>query len=411
MMVNRKSFKRHKNRTKSIGFLLVVILFPLIFNTPLFGMLNKNNDTEYNEKVPDTENPVTSSNHPSNAGDYDYYKTITINHSRVSGTENLIDFPVLISLFDSDLHDYTQPDGDDIAFSNSFEWLDYEIELYNQSYNATHALLVAWVRIPSLSTSVDTIIRMYYGNPYMDSRANPAGVWNSNFVAVWHMNQDPSSSDILDSTSNNHDLTTTGFTSDTRIYDGTLGTAISADGINDRFRIISINGPINDFTFQTWFKFNSPYSGGGSDMYFFQGNSPASNHPLMRFASSSGVVVNHMEVTSDDDETCTGTKNSWAGDTWFQFTYLRNMAAVEAYHYIDGSLDELDNSADNANPHLPWDRLSVLGSHSGTDMWGPGAVSEFRILNIALSVDWIVTEYNNQYNPNSFYSTSGANNV
>ncbi|MHA1914758.1 MAG: DUF2341 domain-containing protein [Promethearchaeota archaeon] len=410
MTINKKSAKRHKYRTKSIGFLLVVIIVPLIFNTPLFMMFNNIYDKQSDEKFPDTENPISSSNHPTNARDFEFYKLITIDHTKVSGTENLIDFPVLISLFDSDLHDNTQSDGDDITFSNGFQWLDHEVELFNQSYNATHAYLVAWVRIPILSISIDTVIRMYYGNPYMDSRENPEAVWNSNFVAVWHMNQDPSSSDILDSTSNNHDLSTTGFTSDTRTYNGKLGTAISADGINDRFRITSINAPINDLTFQTWFKFDSTFSG-GTGMYFLQGNSPINNYPLMYFSDSTGVVIFHLEVTSDDDETCVGNIGSWTGNEWYQFVYSRSMSDVMAYQYVNGVLDEADNSADNANPHNPWDRLSVLGSPAGTNMWGPGAVSELRILNINLPADWVTTEYNNQYDTNSFYSVSSANNV
>ncbi|MHA1885772.1 MAG: DUF2341 domain-containing protein [Promethearchaeota archaeon] len=180
MTFNKISFKRQNNRTKSIGFLLIVIILPLIFNTPLFMMFNNNSDNGYNENVPDVGNPITSSNHPNNANDYEFYKEITIDHTKISGAENLIDFPLLISIFDSDLHDNTQSDGDDIAFSNNFQWLDHEIELFNPSYNATHAHLVAWVRIPVLSPTDDTEIRMYYGNPFMKTRENPSGVWNEN---------------------------------------------------------------------------------------------------------------------------------------------------------------------------------------------------------------------------------------
>ncbi|MFX1324089.1 MAG: DUF2341 domain-containing protein, partial [Promethearchaeota archaeon] len=393
-----------RNRSKSLVFLLIVIILHLIFSTPLFNVYNKYCDNDNKERYQDFEYPLFSTNHPDNAYDYNYYKEITIDHTKVSGSADLIDFPVLISMFDSDLHNKPQIDGDDIAFAIDFEWLDHEIELFNQNYNGTHAQLAAWIRIPILSPSVDTVIRMYYGNPYIDSRENPEGVWNNNYEAVWHMNQDPSSSDILDSTSNNNDLIATGFASDVRFYDGKVGTAISVDGINDNLRNFGINGPVNDFTFQTWFKFDNTYSGGGSDMHFFHGNSATNNYPLMRFSSSTGVVVNHIEVTSDNDETCTGNKNSWAADTWFQFVYSRSMSAVRAYQYVNGSLDAEDNSGDNANPHLLWDRISILSSSVGGNNWGPGAISEFRILTVTLSSDWIATEYNNQFNPSSFYS-------
>ena len=131
--------------------------------------------------------------HPPDANYFTDYKEIIIDHTKVSGTEDLLNFPVLISSFDVDLHNKVQVDGDDIAFSNGVSWLDHEIELFNQTYNSTHAQLVAWVRIPRLSTSTNTGIRMYYGNSTMGAQENPTGVWDSNYEFVLHMNQDPTS--------------------------------------------------------------------------------------------------------------------------------------------------------------------------------------------------------------------------
>ncbi|MFW9893511.1 MAG: DUF2341 domain-containing protein, partial [Candidatus Thorarchaeota archaeon] len=332
--------------------------------------------------------------------EFDYKKDLVVDHTKV--TADLVDFPLFIDIFDSDLRTKVQSDGDDIIFKIGESILPHELELFDQTYSSTHAHLVAWVKA-NLSSSVDTTISMYYGNPSVENQERPSDVWNSNYVAVWHMNQDPSSSIIMDSTINGYDLTAIGFGSDQRIYDGKLGTAISVDGLDDRFAITGISGPVNDFTFQSWFTLDNPFPP-GSDMHFFRGNSLTNDYPMMRFAASSGLVVTHMEVTSDIDETCTGTKSSWEADTWFQFAWVRNMAAVRAYHYLDGSLDAEDNSADNANPHLAWNQFAILSDFVGGNMWGPGAVSEFRILNVALSPEWIAAEYQNQNDPSSFYS-------
>ncbi|MFX1415616.1 MAG: DUF2341 domain-containing protein, partial [Promethearchaeota archaeon] len=329
-----------------------------------------------------------------------YSKDITIDHTRINS--DLADFPVMIELYDTDLRSDAQSDGDDIVFKNGSIVLDHEIELFDQTFNSTHGHLVAWVRL-DLSSTVDTTITMYYGDPAAENQENPSGVWNSNYVAVWHMSQDPSSSNILDSTMNGFDLTPTGFASDQRIYDGRLGTAISVDGIDDRFSVGGFSGPVNDFTFQSWFAFDNAFPS-GSDMYFFAGNSPTEGNPKMRFAASSGKVVTHMEVTSDTDETAVGSTSLWYADSWYQFAFVRNMAAVRAYHYVNGSLDGEDNSADNANPHLVWDNLYVLSDSLGGNMWGPGAVSEFRISSVSLSADWIAAEYANQYDSASFYA-------
>ncbi|MFX1272710.1 MAG: LamG-like jellyroll fold domain-containing protein, partial [Promethearchaeota archaeon] len=340
------------------------------------------------------------------APEYNYMKNITIDHTKVGS--DLTDFPLLIDIFDSDLRSDVQPDGDDIIFKIGTSSLPHEIELFDQTYNSTHAHLVAWVKI-DLSSSVDTTITMYYGNPSINNQERPSEVWNSNYVAVWHFNQDPSSTSILDSTANGYHLTALGFDSDSRVYDGRLGTAISVDGINDRFAVSSISGPLLDTTFQSWFKFDNTFPP-GSEMHFFRGNSLTNDYPLMRFASS-GIVVTHIEVTSDNDDSCTGTKNSWAADSWFQFSFVRSTAAVMAYHYINGSLDASDNSADNANPHLPWDQLAILSDFSAGNMWGPGAISEFRILGAVLSPEWIATEYANQNDPASFYSVGAEEQI
>jgi hypothetical protein len=121
--------------------------------------------------------------------DFNYYKEITIDHTKVSGTSNLINFPVLISIFDSDLHTEVQEDGDDIAFTNGTTWLHHEIELFNQTFNETHAQLIAWVRVPSLSHSTDTKFWMYYGNATIDAQENPHGVWDSSYLGIWHLKE------------------------------------------------------------------------------------------------------------------------------------------------------------------------------------------------------------------------------
>jgi hypothetical protein len=131
-----------------------------------------------------------------------YHKEITIDHTKVSGTTNLVNFPLLISIFDSDLRHHAQPDGDDIAFYDGFDPLNHEIELFNQTYNTTHAQLIVWVRIPSLSPTIDTVIQMYYGNSTMQSTENKFGVWDNNYVAVYHLNDVPTgtANDVFDST-------------------------------------------------------------------------------------------------------------------------------------------------------------------------------------------------------------------
>jgi len=77
---------------------------------------------------------------------------------------------MLISFLDKDLRYDVQSDGDDIAFAMNGQWLDHQLELFDQTYSGTQAQLIAWVKIPFLSTVLDTNITMYYGNFSMGSR-------------------------------------------------------------------------------------------------------------------------------------------------------------------------------------------------------------------------------------------------
>ena len=133
---------------------------------------------------------------------WSYQKAITIDHTKVNST--LIDFPVLISITGTDLKNRAQNDGDDILFVNMDNTikLDHEIEYFNGSTGE----LQAWVRIPSLSSSDDTIIHMYYGNPISGNQQNATGVWDYNYTMIQHLGERPDNDTEghYDSTSNNN---------------------------------------------------------------------------------------------------------------------------------------------------------------------------------------------------------------
>jgi hypothetical protein len=63
---------------------------------------------------------------------------------------------------DSNLAAVAQSSGNDILFtaSDGVGKLNHQIE----SYTASTGRLIAWVQIPTLSTTADTVIYIYYGN-------------------------------------------------------------------------------------------------------------------------------------------------------------------------------------------------------------------------------------------------------
>ena len=140
--------------------------------------------------------------------DWVYRKQITINHSMV--LNDLTNFPVLITLLsDNDLKNHAQNDGDDLVFVDSAGiQLSHEIKTYNSSTGQ----LIAWVKIPSLSSTTDTVFYLYYGNGASGNQQDISGTWDNNFLMVQHLDEPygTTAEHYKDSTSHDHDGTLVG---------------------------------------------------------------------------------------------------------------------------------------------------------------------------------------------------------
>jgi len=353
-----------------------------------------------NIAIDTTFNVRSSSYGPPDKLFFKYSKAITINNSSVSGIGTHKDFPVLISILDSDLHDDVQSNGNDIAFSNDTAWLDHEIELFNQAYNGTHAQLVAWVRIPSLSTSVDTVIRMYYGNSTMSSQQNPSGVW-LNYEAVYHLNQDPSSQNILDSTSNSFDLTPgSGFTSD-NLVNGTFGKAIDFESVSTQYLEIAsgFSGPTSSFTIEMWFLPNLR----NAQQEIFEANGGSANSPQIRYTSGNSLRA-HIDANSGHQFGPDTSYTSWSNQ-WYHFVLHWDGSTGKINYFINNNLDS--NSQTNpswAGTHKSWTGFSIGTDYGTYNDAFDGIIEEIKISAGIHSNDWISTEFSNQNDPLSFFS-------
>jgi RHS repeat-associated protein len=126
------------------------------------------------------------------ASGYSSQSTIVINHTKVQNTDQS-DFPFLFNTTDPSLAtitnggQVTSSSGYDIIFStdpNGLTKLDHELE----GYNPLTGQVTAWVRIPTLSHTTDTVLYVFYGNPNITtSQQNPVGVWGTNYQAVYHL--------------------------------------------------------------------------------------------------------------------------------------------------------------------------------------------------------------------------------
>ena len=99
--------------------------------------------------------------------------------------------------------------GYDIGFYADFVGtikLKWEVE----KYDGTTGNLIAWVKIPSVSSSSDTVFYLIYGDSSINTdQSDPANTWDSNFKAAYHL-REATGSTSKDSTSDGYDCTPTG---------------------------------------------------------------------------------------------------------------------------------------------------------------------------------------------------------
>lgn len=328
-----------------------------------------------------------------------FRKKIVIDHTKVSGDQT--NFPVLVSLTDLNLSK-AQSNGNDILFADSTGGtkLDHEIEKFDQSKGT----LVAWVRIASLSSSVDTTIYMYYGNSGAASQQNKTGVWDNNYIMVQHLSE---TSGNHNDSNNSHNSSAIAVTKQ-----GTAaGKANGADEFNGSSDKVTIPDAddlsfASDMTIEAWVKLDQLAVAKGDDNVFLAKRSStttASMEYLIAQNNSSGnnrmtfIMENNNATPGWFDANYTG---ALATGTWYHVVGVRASNVMTIYVNGTGTTgNTFSGSTFNSDENL---YLGNYGSSSPVD----GVLDEIRISNSARSAGWITTTYNSINSPSTFLSSA-----
>jgi hypothetical protein len=285
--------------------------------------------------------------------------------------------------------------------------LDHELV----NYDPVTGDLVAWVKIPLLSASSDTDIKMYYGNGAIScDPSNPTGVWDSsNYAAVWHL--DETSGTHYDSTSNDNDATPLNGVSQNTI--GKIDGADDFDGTDD---YVNIGQPANgsldfeentDFCISAWFKADS-----ADHNMTIVGQRRQTSIALGTYDSSADKIYFRM-----DDSAYHYSDSGISLDQWTHVALCYDFvsdATTEGYSYmyVDGVAQSTNglNTYDTMDPD-EWRigderRWCPTCGSVGPDELFDGIIDEVRISNTLRTVGWFKTSYDNQKDPSSFYQMS-----
>lgn len=324
-----------------------------------------------------------------------YCKRITIDHTKVESTQT--NFPVLLhQTTDSDLATYAQSDGGDIVFVDRCNNSQYKHEI--EKYESSTGELIAWVNVTRLSSTSDTILYMYYGNPTCENQENREDVWDINYLAIWHLNE-TGTGNRNDSTSNDKDCITNNYEGDEATSNGIADGADDFDGNDDYLDIpndFGIFTGLQDFTLEAWIKSDSLTS--NQTIIQLQGE----NHIRMDWGITDekfrGLcrIGGSWKITESTNTFPLG---------WHHVVLVYKSSSGQEL-FVDGESGGSDDSIGSFDSITSDNAIGIGESDVATSPFN-GIIDEVRISDTARTSHWINTTYQN-INDSGNFSTFGT---
>lgn len=348
---------------------------------------------------------------------FTWYKSMTLSSAQ-SGSVDSSNWPLTVGLdgnvqaADVDLKDTNnggsiRPDGFDIYFYSDVG-LTTRLAAERVFYDGSTGKLQAHVNIPTLSHSADTIIYIAFGDSTISSDPNSDGTygktstWNSNFKAVWHMEDNAANTTVADSTSNGNTGTNANNTS-TKTTAAEINSGLTyVSGSSDKTAAPDIASLDNSQsgTLSAWFNFGS-ITAGTFEGVFIKTSSDAS----FRF----GVDQNNDQLYvliggggSCFGNTATGAiaANAW---THLVMTYdgTQTGSANRVQLYINGSSLSLTFPVSPIPDHTPNTVDPIIIGLDRTTFFD-GKADEARIMSSWINSSWVTADYNSQKASSTF---------
>jgi hypothetical protein len=268
-----------------------------------------------------------------------------------------------------------------------------------------------WVDVPSVSSSTDTSIWIWYSKsgesqPAEDAAYGKHATWDSNYICVQHLQEDPSGSapQAIDSTSNNHDGTANSLVSGDLVTgafeNGTRGKSWTFDGSNEYCALSSssvFDALSAGATIAAWAKFDAA----GDEHGIWGAGDSGTDRIYLKAETNSG----YFRLFNDIDNAGNGDN----GGTPSVGTWHHTAVTVDAttwQGFIDGSLttinEDMGNNFSNLDAVSPFFIGCQINNGGNPANAIEGPMDEYRVSDIARSANWIATCYNNQDVPSTF---------
>ena len=344
-------------------------------------------------------------------------KRVKITIDKTDVTSALADFPVLIYLSassgvnsedltfifdeltaDANRHKIavTTTDGMSECYVEVEEWDDANEEAW------------LWVKVPAVASASDTDLYLYYDSSHADNSVHVGdpnsavaeNVWDTNFVLVSHMRDDPDSSHIRDSTTNDNDGTKKGAGEPAVTTSGQISDAQDFDGIDDKTSHVdsaslSITGSLaielwvnleNIDKTQNLITKDRYISGSDYDRGYYLAVQTTNKLRLLVNQDAGGTTKQFKDST-----------NTVSAATWYHITAMFNAGdssitfLVNGVEWVGSTTGTCTSIYDNAQP------LTLgYGKYSATEYYLDGVEDEVRLHSSVRSNAWWLASYESQ---------------
>ena len=256
---------------------------------------------------------------------------------------------------------------------------------------------MVWANVADLSSDQDTVLFMYYGNPSSNNQQAPELVWDSDYEAVYHMD-DLTISTLEDATGNGNIMIETGnpvevdakigkgqdYESDLKMYHGSS-------------EILDMNEN-QDMTCELWFNAESYRS------HSFVGTDDGDDFYYWSFSANDGGSLASSLCDGDSPAHSLFWDGPYPLSEWYYIVTVIDRENNYQYIYINGNEGEsrsIEGIGNVDNEDETWFIGHGGNLPDGGSRWD-GLADEIRISNTVRGATWISTSYNNQNDPSSF---------
>ena len=340
---------------------------------------------------------------------------LEVDHTKVD--KYLKHFPVLINLGNNSGYNNKDTNNifDELTYNQRLKiaitkedgttQLPVEIEYWSTTYSGTPQAQL-WTKVPLVEVTKPTTLCLYYDKTKSDntdyigdtSSIQAQKVWDDDFIAVYHMVQDPSTGGacILDSTANTKHGTPQGSMTSSDLVDGLVGKAIDFDGSDDGIDC-GFNTNYQTITLEAMVKYKGS-SSGRLEHVLTKNAYYATSHddfPIRIAVPSTSSKISGTLDSGDDYNADITFKSNKSVTNTFTYAALTNNDTKSTF-IVSNENEQIDTSVTLSQSSRNWfiGKASYPSSGGANINQFTGIIQEIRISDVSRSAEWLKTTDN-----------------